>query len=167
MAAAWRARCLVLTAPGADRARARRRRRKDWTEWGPGFGAWVVQLVRYIILLNNMIPISLYVTLELVKVLQCSLLYSCDRKMYHAESDTPLVCRTTTLNEELGQVGAAGRRLPFGPAPAGGRRAGGARRRAGQRGPARPGAGRLSGRARAPRLPLCRSSTCCRTRRAR
>ena len=40
----------------------------------PGFGSWVVQAVRYIILLNNVIPISLYVTLELVKVLQCSLL---------------------------------------------------------------------------------------------
>jgi hypothetical protein len=61
-----------------------------------------------VILLNNMIPISLYVTLELVKVLQCSLLYNQDRKMYHSESDTPFVCRTTTLNEELGLVGGGG-----------------------------------------------------------
>jgi magnesium-transporting ATPase (P-type) len=70
----------------------------------PGFGSWVVQTLRYIILLQNVIPISLYVTLELVKVMQCVLLYNQDLKMYHAESDVPFVCRTTTLNEELGQV---------------------------------------------------------------
>ncbi len=50
------------------------------------------------------IPISLYVTLEMVKVLQCKLLYERDVLMYHPQSDTPLVARTTTLNEELGQV---------------------------------------------------------------
>lgn len=27
-----------------------------------------------------------------------------DRKMYHAKSDTPAQARTTTLNEELGQI---------------------------------------------------------------
>lgn len=36
---------------------------------------------------------------------QCVLLLNADRKMYHAETDTPFVCRTTRLNEELGQVG--------------------------------------------------------------
>jgi len=29
--------------------------------------------------------------------------------MYHKETDTPFVCRTTTLNEELGQVSSCGR----------------------------------------------------------
>lgn len=53
-----------------------------------------------------MIPISLYVSLEVVKVFQCGLLLNQDRAMYHAESNTPFVCRTTTLNEELGQVRA-------------------------------------------------------------
>lgn len=51
-----------------------------------------------------MIPISLYVTLEVVKVFQCALLFNSDQQMYHKETDTPFVCRTTTLNEELGQV---------------------------------------------------------------
>lgn len=51
-----------------------------------------------------MIPISLYVSLEVVKVFQCALLLNSDRQMYHKDSDTPFVCRTTTLNEELGQV---------------------------------------------------------------
>jgi hypothetical protein len=65
------------------------------------------QLLRFVILLGNLIPISLYVTLEVVKVFQCSLLLNADRKMYHRDTDTPFVCRTTRLNEELGQVGEA------------------------------------------------------------
>ena len=69
----------------------------------PGGGAVLVQFLRFIILLNQLIPISLYVTLELVKVMQCTLL-SWDLQMYHKASGTPFLCRTTTLNEELGQV---------------------------------------------------------------
>lgn len=55
------------------------------------------------ILFNQLIPISLYITLELVKVCQCKFL-QWDSQMYHAESDSPCVARTSTLNEELGQV---------------------------------------------------------------
>jgi hypothetical protein len=44
-------------------------------------------------------------TPQVVKVFQCTLLLNPDRRMYHAGSDTPFVCRTTRLNEELGQVG--------------------------------------------------------------
>lgn len=62
-----------------------------------------VQFLRFLILINQLIPISLYVTLELVKVIQCTLL-SWDLNMYHKASDTAFLCRTTTLNEELGQV---------------------------------------------------------------
>lgn len=62
-----------------------------------------VQFLRFLILINQLIPISLYVTLELVKVIQCMLL-SWDLNMYHKDTDTPFLCRTTTLNEELGQV---------------------------------------------------------------
>jgi hypothetical protein len=63
-----------------------------------------LQFLRFLILLNNMIPISLYVTLEVVKVFQCTLLLNSDRAMYHRDTDTPFVCRSTALNEELGQV---------------------------------------------------------------
>lgn len=59
--------------------------------------------LRFIILYNQFIPISLYVSLEVVKVIQCLLLNS-DLRMYHPPTDTPFVCRTTTLNEDLGQV---------------------------------------------------------------
>lgn len=43
----------------------------------------VLQFLRFIILLSNMIPISLYVSLEVVKVFQCTLLFNADREMYH------------------------------------------------------------------------------------
>lgn len=36
--------------------------------------------------------------------LQCKMIYDQDREMYHAETDTPFSCRTTNLNEDLGQV---------------------------------------------------------------
>lgn len=42
-----------------------------------------LQFLRFIILLSNMIPISLYVSLEVVKVFQCTLLLNPDREMYH------------------------------------------------------------------------------------
>lgn len=42
-----------------------------------------LQFLRFIILLSNMIPISLYVSLEVVKVFQCALLFNSDRQMYH------------------------------------------------------------------------------------
>lgn len=69
----------------------------------PGGGAVLVQFLRFMILINQLIPISLYVTLELVKVAQCTLL-TWDLHMYHRATGTPFLCRTTTLNEELGQV---------------------------------------------------------------
>ena len=61
------------------------------------------QFVRFVVLLNALIPISLYVTLELVKVIQCALVAR-DRTMYDAETDRRCGVRTTTLNEELGAV---------------------------------------------------------------
>ena len=74
-----------------------------WPSFDPSFINIVVQAIRFIILLNQFIPISLYVTLELVKVIQCYFL-NVDRRMYHKESDTRFMTRTTSLNEELGQI---------------------------------------------------------------
>ncbi|KYR02985.1 P-type ATPase [Tieghemostelium lacteum] len=50
-----------------------------------------------------MIPISLYVSLELVKVAQAVFIYW-DVQMYHEESNTPAKTRTSNLSEELGQI---------------------------------------------------------------
>uniref|UniRef100_A0A3P9IXP8 Phospholipid-transporting ATPase n=1 Tax=Oryzias latipes TaxID=8090 RepID=A0A3P9IXP8_ORYLA len=57
----------------------------------------------YIIILNTVVPISLYVSVEIIR-LGNSFYIDWDRKMYHANSDTPAEARTTTLNEELGQI---------------------------------------------------------------
>ncbi|WIA18543.1 hypothetical protein OEZ85_009989 [Tetradesmus obliquus] len=79
-------------------------RQVGWPELPPGIAGWLVQVVRFVILLAQAVPISLYVSLETVKVAQCKLLYDRDRAMYYAPEDVPATSRTTTLNEELGQV---------------------------------------------------------------
>eukprot|EP00300_Choanocystis_sp_HF-7_P009665 c16560_g1_i2.p1 GENE.c16560_g1_i2~~c16560_g1_i2.p1 ORF type:complete len:1234 (+),score=220.28 c16560_g1_i2:146-3847(+) len=57
----------------------------------------------FLILLNVMIPISLYVSAEVVRVIQAKLMEA-DVEMYYAAKDTPMKARTSNLNEELGQV---------------------------------------------------------------
>ncbi|KAG2415031.1 hypothetical protein HFD88_006221 [Aspergillus terreus] len=57
----------------------------------------------FLIMFNTMIPISLYVSMEIVKVAQM-LMLNADIDMYDPETDTPLEARTSTINEELGQV---------------------------------------------------------------
>ncbi|XP_012505326.1 PREDICTED: phospholipid-transporting ATPase IB [Propithecus coquereli] len=60
-------------------------------------------LLTFIILYNNLIPISLLVTLEVVKYTQ-ALFINWDTDMYYLGNDTPAMARTSNLNEELGQV---------------------------------------------------------------
>lgn len=60
-------------------------------------------LLTFLILFNNLIPISLQVTLEVVRFVQ-AIFINMDIKMYHVETDTPAMARTSNLNEELGQV---------------------------------------------------------------
>ena len=90
-----------------------------------------LQFFSYLIVLANLVPISLYVrcvhrdacagavsvevevvphmicptppSVELIRLGQ-SLFIGLDIHMYHEESNTPAVARTTTLNEELGQI---------------------------------------------------------------
>lgn len=59
-------------------------------------------LTSFIIMFNTMIPLSLYVSLEIIKVGQLLLMNDVD--MYDPVSDTPMEAHTTTINEELGQV---------------------------------------------------------------
>lgn len=59
-------------------------------------------LASFIILFNTMIPLSLYVSLEIVKLFQ--LVFMNDIHMYDEGSNTPMESRTSTINEELGQV---------------------------------------------------------------
>jgi phospholipid-translocating ATPase len=59
-------------------------------------------IIGFIILYNTLIPLSLYVSLEIIKVGQ--LILMSDVEMYDTVSDTPMVCNTTTILENLGQV---------------------------------------------------------------
>lgn len=63
----------------------------------------IPNLMGFIIMFNTLIPLSLYVSMEIVKVVQIVLLQS-DIDMYHIPSDTPCEAHTATINEELGQV---------------------------------------------------------------
>ncbi|XP_074532860.1 phospholipid-transporting ATPase ID isoform X2 [Halichoeres trimaculatus] len=57
----------------------------------------------YVIILNTVVPISLYVSVEVLR-LGHSYFINWDQKMYYRKADTAAEARTTTLNEELGQV---------------------------------------------------------------
>lgn len=65
--------------------------------------AAVLHFLTALLLYSYFIPISLYVSIEIVKVLQ-SIFINNDIHMYHEESDKPAHARTSNLNEELGQV---------------------------------------------------------------
>ena len=57
----------------------------------------------FLILLNNLIPISLYISIESAKLVQ-GIIMSKDLEMYHEDTDTPANVRSSALNEELGQI---------------------------------------------------------------
>uniref|UniRef100_A0A3B4DFA1 Phospholipid-transporting ATPase n=1 Tax=Pygocentrus nattereri TaxID=42514 RepID=A0A3B4DFA1_PYGNA len=69
---------------------------------GPALSAFLM-FWSYIIILNTVVPISLYVSMEVIR-LGNSYYINWDRLMYYNRSDTPAEARTTTLNEELGQI---------------------------------------------------------------
>ncbi|KAI1505726.1 hypothetical protein F5X99DRAFT_216411 [Biscogniauxia marginata] len=56
----------------------------------------------FVIAFNTLIPLSLYVSLEIIKV--CQIFFLDDIEMYDAETNTPMVVNTTTILENLGQV---------------------------------------------------------------
>ncbi|XP_047324539.1 probable phospholipid-transporting ATPase 4 [Impatiens glandulifera] len=60
-------------------------------------------LVTALILYGYLIPISLYVSIEVVKVLQ-AIFINQDIHMFDEDTGTPAQARTSNLNEELGQV---------------------------------------------------------------
>ena len=62
-----------------------------------------MQFLTFFILYNNLIPISLIVTLDFVKFLQAYFV-KWDEEMYHAPTKTYALARTSNLNEDLGQI---------------------------------------------------------------
>ncbi|KAJ1335373.1 phospholipid-transporting ATPase [Microdochium nivale] len=61
-------------------------------------------LVTYWILFSSLVPISLFVTVEIIKY-WLGILINDDLDMYYDKTDTPANCRTSSLVEELGMVG--------------------------------------------------------------
>ncbi|CAI5652703.1 unnamed protein product [Oreochromis niloticus] len=62
-----------------------------------------LNFLTFIILFNNLIPISLLVTLEVIKFVQAFFI-NWDTDMLYEPTNTPAMARTSNLNEELGQV---------------------------------------------------------------
>ncbi|KAK4090461.1 putative P-type ATPase [Purpureocillium lilacinum] len=59
-------------------------------------------LVGFILMFNTLIPVSLYISMEIIKIGQFLLMRDVD--MYDPVTDTPMVANTTTILENLGQV---------------------------------------------------------------
>ncbi|MCH83834.1 phospholipid-transporting ATPase 3-like, partial [Trifolium medium] len=68
------------------------------------FVVFFLTMFTLITLYSTIIPISLYVSIEMIKFIQSTQFINKDLGMYHNESNTPALARTSNLNEELGQV---------------------------------------------------------------
>lgn len=75
---------------------------KAWYLYNEDAGV-AATLMGFIIMYNTLIPLSLYVTMEVIKVMQL-LFLQFDIDMYHVETNTPADAKTATILEELGQV---------------------------------------------------------------
>ncbi|KMZ61764.1 putative Phospholipid-transporting ATPase [Zostera marina] len=64
----------------------------------------ILTMFTLLTLYSTIIPISLYVSIEMIKFIQSTQFINKDLHMYHIETDTPALARTSNLNEELGQV---------------------------------------------------------------
>lgn len=70
----------------------------DW-----GIKTVVLMFLKYLMLLNTLIPISMSVTLETTKLVMAYLI-NLDLELYDEESDCRAVARSSNLMEELGQI---------------------------------------------------------------
>ena len=68
-----------------------------------GIGDWCIYTVTYFLLSASLIPISLYVTWDIIKGMLRHFMVS-DLHMYDEEQDEPCQVRTMSLIEELGQA---------------------------------------------------------------
>jgi phospholipid-transporting ATPase len=72
------------------------------TAWQKVQQFWA-DIATYWVLFSALVPISLFVTVEVVKYWH-AILINDDLDMYYDKTDTPAVCRTSSLVEELGMV---------------------------------------------------------------
>ncbi|KAI9470984.1 MAG: hypothetical protein EXX96DRAFT_654032 [Benjaminiella poitrasii] len=64
-----------------------------------GFLTFWVTLILY----QNIVPISLYISVEIVKTLAAYFIFA-DLDMYHAPTDTPCIPKTWNISDDLGQI---------------------------------------------------------------
>jgi P-type E1-E2 ATPase len=64
-------------------------------------GTFFINIIRFVILFQVMVPIALYVSLDIVRVLQ---MHTISRDK-HLKYEHSISCRTFTINEDLGQIG--------------------------------------------------------------
>lgn len=62
-----------------------------------------LNFITFLILYNSLVPISLYVTMDVVRVMQAKFI-QWDMRMYYAPIDRPAIAKTGDLNEDLGQI---------------------------------------------------------------
>ncbi|KAH3674586.1 hypothetical protein WICMUC_003132 [Wickerhamomyces mucosus] len=86
----------------AQRINLKHTKFKAWYIYNQEAGV-IPTIMSFVIMYNTLIPLSLYVTTEFIKLVQMMFLHW-DIDMYHQPSDTPCEARTATILEELGQV---------------------------------------------------------------
>jgi len=75
-----------------------------YLHWKPNaVSNWFVQFFYLFLLHATFIPVSLYVSMSLVRFFQSKFMNG-DLEMYYEKTDSPALVRTMTLNEELGQI---------------------------------------------------------------
>ena len=67
------------------------------------FGSYIVQYLTFLVAYSHLIPISLYVALELLKLMQATLM-KWDQDMYYAPMEKYANVKASDLVEEIGQV---------------------------------------------------------------
>ena len=73
----------------------------DWDQNPVAY--WFIDFFYFFLLHATFIPVSLYVSMSIVRYFQSYFMQK-DLAMYYSVSDQPAIVRTMTLNEELGQV---------------------------------------------------------------
>ena len=74
----------------------------DWSSLQPG-SYFIVEFFYFFLLHATFIPVSLYVSMSIVRFFQ-SYVMNMNLEMYYQPTDSPAIVRTMTLNEELGQI---------------------------------------------------------------
>ncbi|TMW59040.1 hypothetical protein Poli38472_007185 [Pythium oligandrum] len=76
----------------------------DYLDWDPALVTqWFLGFGYYFLLMYQMIPVSLYVTISMVMFIQ-AIFMTWDLDMYYEDLDVRMIVRSMGLNEELGQI---------------------------------------------------------------